>query len=77
MSKLKIKVVKRNQAPKPDPVRTEEEIRTIEERERIEDHRNMSDTVKTWISERRENRDAEDQDSVSQLFSWSGDAKTK
>ena len=77
MSKPKIKVVKRNQRLAREKRPSAEEVRTLEERERVEDHRSMSDTVKNWIAERRENKETEDQDSVSQLFSWNGKPKAK
>jgi hypothetical protein len=77
MKKQTIKVVKKDQPLPPEKQPSAEEIRTIEERASVEDHRNMSDTVKNWIAERRENKDAEDQSDVSQLYSWNPPTKTK
>lgn len=65
-----IKVVKRNQEPAVEKTLTAEEIRLNEEQERIDDHREMTDTVKSWIAERRENKTAEDLDSAGHRSGW-------
>jgi len=63
MNKQKIKVVKRD-APKPEP--------TPVSRPEKDPNRGITNTVKDWISERRENREAESVSSERQSAKWHG-----
>ncbi len=64
----KIKVIKRNEggAKSPPPSKKAKN-------EKSKKQRSMESTVKDWITERRENDDAEDRDRRSQLDSWDTD----
>jgi len=61
MSKQKIKVVKRD-APTPEP--------TPVDKPQTDPNRSMTNTVKDWISERRENREAESLSNRRQSVKW-------
>lgn len=64
----KIKVIKRIDAGVVKPP-----VSKKAKNEKPKKQRSMESTVKDWITERRENDDAEDKDRRSQLDSWNPD----
>ena len=66
MKKQKIKVVKRD-APTPEPIPVS--------KPETDWNRSMTNTVKDWISERRENREAESLSNQRQSVKWHGTRK--
>ncbi|MEO6335087.1 MAG: hypothetical protein ABIO91_08900 [Pyrinomonadaceae bacterium] len=63
----KIKVIKRNEGGEKTPPPAKASSKKPKKQ------RSMESTVKDWITERRENDDAETRDRNSQLDSWSED----
>jgi hypothetical protein len=61
MTKRKIKIVKRD-APIPQPTPVPESPADTE--------KDMTNTVKNWITERRENSEAEKDSNTRQIFDW-------
>jgi len=62
MRKHPIKVIKRDVVPVPLPVPSADELLIEQQKVKDTEERGMADTVKNWISERRENSRAEDED---------------
>lgn len=60
MKRHDIKIIKRDAVPIPPPVHGPAELRIQLQKDEIVEKRGMADTVKNWISERRENRGIED-----------------
>lgn len=67
MKKRNIKVIKRDAEPEPPAPLTDEEILAKQEKDDATIERDMTGVVNGWISERKENRDAEKLDDERQF----------
>ena len=70
MKKRDIKIIKREAEDASPPAPTIEEILIRQEKAEADGERDMTVAVKTWISERRENNQAEEIDAGNRLFAW-------
>jgi hypothetical protein len=60
MTRREIKVIKRNSVPGPPPLPGPAELLIQQQKDGAVEKRGMTDAVKNWISERRENSRIED-----------------
>jgi len=67
VKKRNIKVIKRDAEPEPPASLTDEEILAKQEKDDATIERDMTGVVNGWISERKENRDAEKLDDERQF----------
>ncbi|MEP7075917.1 MAG: hypothetical protein ABI878_08905 [Acidobacteriota bacterium] len=71
MTKKSIKIIKQNR----EPVSLEKPVPAADKKKVISDKdREVRNTVKNWISERRENSDAERGFSATRIFSWNNES---
>ena len=73
MKKRLIKVIKADAESAAPKTPTTKERRVLEHKVKVEGDREMTSTVKNWISERRENRKDEELDAKDSRFAWSED----
>ena len=76
MKKRDIRVIKRDaeDITSPSPAPTAEQVLIKEQKDKAEDNRGLALTVKTWITDRRENSEAERLDAQDSRVAWNDES---
>jgi hypothetical protein len=77
MKKRDIKVIKRDDDNTISPPRTTEQVLLKEQEDKAEDDRGLALAVKGWISDRRENSEAERLEAKDNRIAWDEDTTKK